>query len=213
MAKSEQAKAMDELQSKLRPFLKEHGFRWQARTCNRTTADGLTHVINLQMGRFDPPGTNYIPWFRKNLYGKFTINVGVYVPEVGLAEFGLPTGRFIQEPYCCIRMRLAQLSEKSDIWWNLPVNQTTIEDVRGRIERDAFAFFARCGNRDALLQELERGAGTLKPRISQAIIFAHRGDFERARELLKAQAQSATAEHRKYVQQIADHLELGLIVT
>ncbi len=211
MAKSEPAKAMDDLQSQLRPFLKERGFRLQARTCNRTTADGLKHVINFQMGRFDPPGTSYIPWSRKNLYGKFTINIGIYVPEVGLAEYGLSPRAFIQEPYCCIRVRLAQLSGESDVWWKLPASQTTIDDIKGRIEQDALSFFARCENRYAVLQELERGTGTLKPRISQAIILAHRGEVEKAKELLHAQAQSATAEHRDYVQQIAEHLKLGRI--
>ncbi len=211
MAKSEAAKAMDDLQSQLRPFLKEHGFRVQARTCNRTTVDGLTHVINFQMGRFDPPGTSYIPWFRKNLYGKFTMNIGIYVPEVGLAEFHLSARTFIQEPYCCIRVRLAQLSGAHDVWWQLPANKTTINDIRGRIEQDALPFFARCENRDAVLRELERGTGTLKPRIAQAIILAQRGEAERERELLQAQAKSAPAGHRDYVQQIAEHLNLGRI--
>jgi hypothetical protein len=54
MARTESANAMDDLQSELRPSLKEHGFRMRARTCNRTTPDGLIHVINFQMGRYAP---------------------------------------------------------------------------------------------------------------------------------------------------------------
>ena len=89
MAKTETAKWMDELQAKLRPFLKDQGFRMRARTCNRETAEGLTHVINFQMGRFDPPGAPEIPGLRDNLYGMFTVNVGVCVPEINIVT-GLP---------------------------------------------------------------------------------------------------------------------------
>jgi len=61
------------------------------------------------MGRFDPPGTSYIPWFRKNLYGKFTVNVGVYVPEVAILRYGSKGRSFALEVECCVRMRLVQL--------------------------------------------------------------------------------------------------------
>jgi hypothetical protein len=201
---------MDDLQLSLRPFLKKHGFRLQARTCNRTTADGLTHVVNFQMSRFDSPGTSYFPWLRKNLYGKFTVNVGVYVPEVGLAEYGAQSRTFVPEVYCCIRMRLGQLGGKSDVWWSLPGNKATIQDIQVRIERDAFPFLARCENRDGVLQELALGTGTLTPRISRAIILAHRGEFDDARELLRNQINATpSAKHCEYVQQIAERLNLG----
>ncbi len=72
---------MDELQASVRPFLKELGFQARARAFNRTTFDGITQVIEFQLARFDPPGTQYVG-FRQNLYGKFTVNVGVYVPEL-----------------------------------------------------------------------------------------------------------------------------------
>jgi hypothetical protein len=86
--KSDIAKSLDGLQAKLRPVLKDYGFRARGRTFNRTTSDGLTQVVNLQMGRFDPPGTTYVPGLRDNLYGKFTVNLGAFVPEVAstLAE-------------------------------------------------------------------------------------------------------------------------------
>ena len=72
--KSDLATTLDELQAKIRPALKERGFRARGRAFNRTTSDGLTEVVRLQMGSFDPPGTAYIPGLRENLYGKFTVN-------------------------------------------------------------------------------------------------------------------------------------------
>ena len=95
--------AMDEIQASVRPFLKELGFR--ARAFNRLTSDGITHVIEFQMGRFDPPGTHYVG-FKKNWYRKFTVNVGVYVPE--LHEYSFPGAKlsFVHEYHCWIRERL-----------------------------------------------------------------------------------------------------------
>jgi len=49
------------------------------------------------MGRFDPPGTNFIAGMPENMYGKFSVNVGVYVPEVFKLMFGSEKRSFIQE--------------------------------------------------------------------------------------------------------------------
>jgi len=57
-AKSEPVREMDALQAALKPDLKRWGFRSRARGYNRATSDGLTQVIEFQMGRFDPPGTS-----------------------------------------------------------------------------------------------------------------------------------------------------------
>src|SRR5579863_6346089 len=217
MAKSKPAEVMDELQSQLQPFLEECGFRMRSRTCNRTTADGLTHVINFQMGRFDPPGTSYIPWFRKNLYGKFTVNVGVYVPEVASQKYGGSPRSSIQEPDCCVRQRLGALGpERSDLWWSVRSEKKTVADLRLRLERDAFPWFRRLETRDSLLHELEKvdetwGSGGA-PRIICAILLAHRGQTEKARENLIIQVRKRSdPKHTEYVQALADHLGLGKI--
>jgi hypothetical protein len=217
MAKSKAAEELDHLQSQLRPFLKEHGFRIRARTSNRQTSDGLTHVINFQMGRFDPPGTSYIPWFRKNLYGVFTVNVGVYVPEVATAQLGIQPRSFVQEVDCCMRERLGMLGpEHSDRWWDLPSNRDTAADLEQRLERDALSLPERFESRDSVLDELGRaeeisGIGG-PPRIICAIMLAHRGQIGRARDLLAAQIRlSASPKHSEYVQALADRLGLGRI--
>src|SRR5882762_9371836 len=102
MPKSDLVNQMDEIQAKLRPLLKDEGYRVRGRTFNRTTHDGLTQVLNFQMGSFDPPGTTYIPGLRENLYGKFTVNLGVYVPEVALYHGGSEARSFVREHNCCI---------------------------------------------------------------------------------------------------------------
>ena len=204
---------MDEVQWQLRPLFKEHGFRMRLRTCNHTTADGIVHVINFQMGRHDPPGTYEIPGLRENLYGRFTVNVGIYVPEIASVRYGKKTSDFAQEVDCCIRRRLAQLASDSDLWWDLPAMQGALADLRLRLERHALPFLAKHEDRTAVLRQLESevdGTGG-PPRIFRAIILGHRGEIEQARKLLQEQIHGASAEHIKHVQDIADRLNLGRI--
>jgi hypothetical protein len=216
MAKSKAAEELDDLQARLRPMLKDKGFRVQSRTFNRTTSDGLTHVIHFQVGRFAPPGTIYIPWFRRNLYGKFTVNIGVYVPEVAKEQYGVLRS-FAQEVECCVRERLGELGpERSDRWWDLPVSSKDESELRERLELDAIPFLARFESRDSVLEELGKAEAAHKvggaPRITRAIILAHGGNPERARELLSEQIRLATSEeHSKYVQKIATQPNLGRV--
>ena len=98
--KSKPTHAMDEIQAAVRPFLKELGFRARWRAFNRLTSDGLTQVIEFQLGRFDPPGTN-ATGYRRDLYGKFTVNVGVYIPEVNKYTFPGDGERLFVHEYNC----------------------------------------------------------------------------------------------------------------
>jgi Domain of unknown function (DUF4304) len=206
---------MDDLESQLRPFLKAHGYRVRSRTSNRATSEGLTHVINFQMGRFDPPGTNFIPGFRENFYGRFTVNIGVFAPEVAVAIYGDRPRSFVQEVECCIRMRLGHMGgESADRWWDLPADEKTAADLRKRLERDAFPLLAQLQTRDSILNWLSQPKGYAGPaRLTCAIICAHRGEKERATELLAAQVRGASPGHAKYVRSLAGRLGLGPIDT
>jgi len=118
-------------------FLKELGFR--ARAFHRTTSDGITQVIEFQLARFDPPAHGYVG-FRQNPYGKFTVNVGVYVPE--LHAYGYTGGgklAFIHEYDGWVGERLGILGpERQDLWWDLKAVHEQAAEVFRRIERDAF---------------------------------------------------------------------------
>jgi len=113
--KSPFRESVDEIQRVLRDLVRPHGFRSKGRTFNRTTEDGLTQVIGLQMAASDPPGTTRIPGFRENLHGRFTVNLGVYVPEVA-AQLGVSAPSWVQDSHCCVRARLGALcAEKADL--------------------------------------------------------------------------------------------------
>jgi Domain of unknown function (DUF4304) len=187
------------------------------RTFNRLTTDGLTHVVNFQMGSFDPPGTTYIPGFSENLYGKFTVNVGVYVPEVAQYHGGGEPKHFVQEYHCCVRARLSSLrQEPKESWWKIRDDRQTADEVRERLELDAFPFLARFESRDGLLNELlqapDLGSIGGPPRIVSAIILTARGEPGKARALLAAQVRNAgNLSHAEYVRTLARKLGLGTL--
>jgi hypothetical protein len=214
--KSEQHKSLDQLQSHLRSFLKPHGFRTRGLTFNRATSDGLIHAVQIQAGRYDPPGTVHIPWFRENLYGRFTVNLGIWVPEVAkYIGFGTSPS-FVNEMHCCIRARLGELGpEGTDIWWDIRDDAAALDsEIRGRLERDAFPFFARYESRDLVLKSLDGVtvsiSGGNPPRIICAIILAERDERTKARALLAAQAkENSNHGHAAYVTALAE--KLGLV--
>jgi hypothetical protein len=214
MAKSEYVTAVDEIQKELRPLMNRRGFKVRGRTFNRSTEDGLTQVVNLQMGRSDPPGTNYIPGFRENVHGLFTVNLGVYVPEVARARWGREVRSWVQDYDCCVRARLgAACGDPKDVWWSARLDGNVVADIGGRLELSGLPFLDRFATRDKILNEwadrTENMGASGPPRITMAVILAERGDRDRARELLARQASdTSTPGHADYVRTLAATLRL-----
>lgn len=214
MPKSSYAIAVDKIQGALRPLLQESGFTVRGRTFNRLNEDGLTQVVNIQMGPSDPPGATHIPGLTDNLYGLFAVNLGVYVPEVARILMGEAT-RWIQEPSCCVRARLGALvGEGKEIWWHARADEAVINDVRRCLEGAGLGFLERFATRDRILVEWEGRSTDMSagspPRIVCAIILNERGERQRARELLSQQAlETWNPEHPQYVRSLADRLGLG----
>lgn len=215
MPKSVHAQAVDEIQRALRPWLREQGFTVKGRTFNRATEDALTQVVSIQMGASDPPGTTYIPGLRENLHGLFTVNLGIYVPEVARRHGGGEAKTWVQEYHCCVRARLAEASgEDRDIWWRARVDDTVLSDVRRRLEVGGIPFLERYSTRDKILaawkDRSENMGASNPPRIVMAIMLAERGDKDRARELLSLQAREThNPGHPAYVRRLADQLAVG----
>lgn len=215
MAKSEYAHTVDAIQEKLRPLLRERGFRVRGRTFNRLTDDGLTQVVNLQMGPSDPPGTTYVPGLRENLHGLFTINLGVYVPEVARQLDGDQIPSWIQEHHCCVRGRLGEASgHQQDIWWHARPEDAVVQDVQRHLEVGGLPFLERFSTRDKIVAEWsgrsENVGASRPPRIVLAIILVERRQGEPARALLASQAlETRNTGHAEYVQRLAHALGLG----
>lgn len=213
--KSDLARTLDELQAKLRPALKERGFRARGRAFNRLTSDGLTEVMQVQMGSFDPPGTIPIPGLRESRYGKFNVNLGVFVPEVAERYGGGAPKSCVQEYHCCIRTRLGLLGpERRDVWWDIRAGEALAQELLQRLTRDAIPFFGKFETRDAILKQWladpKAPYASTPSRIVCAIILAKRGRNEDARVLLAAQArETLNPGHPAYVRRLADKLGLG----
>lgn len=217
MTESEFKKALDSVQASLRPLLKERGFKVRGRSFNCTTQDGLTQVINFQMGASDPPGTTYIPGLRENLHGLFTINLGVYIPEVAALHGGGSAKSWVQEYQCSIRDRLGPVSgSDKDVWWHARVDPVIVQDIQTCLIDYGFPFLDRFSTRDFILAELHGQGKNLRhcvvPRIVCAIIHANRNETEIARLLLTEQTKETwNPRHPDYVRDLAQRMGLGLI--
>jgi Domain of unknown function (DUF4304) len=167
------------------------------------------------MGAADPPGTTHIPGLRENLHGLFTVNLGVYVPEVARHHGGGEARSWVQEYHCCVRARLGEVSEeKRDIWWHAQIGGTVVDDVRRCLELGGFPFFDRFSTRDKILAEWndrsENMGASSPPRIVMAIILAERGRKGRARALLAQQVlETRNPGHPDYVRKLARELAVG----
>ena len=216
MPRSAFAHAVDHIQGALLPLMKGRGFKVRGRSLNRVTEDGLTQVIRILMGPSDPPGTTHVPGLTANYHGLFSVNLGVYVPEV--ARYGLSgeARSWIQDYHCCIRAGLHEAAgERRDLWWHARADPVVIEDVRRLLELVGFPFLERFSTRDRILAEWahlseNQYAASSPPRIVMAIILAVRGQTERARALLALQVlETRNPGHPESVRKLARTLELG----
>jgi hypothetical protein len=218
MPKSAFANAVDQIQGAVRPMLKERGFRVRGRSFNRITEDGLTQVVHIWMGPSDPPGTTYVPGLTANYHGLFTVNLGVYVPEVDKYHIGGDTRSWVQDTQCCIRAGLREAAgEDRTSWWHARAEPAVIEDVCRLLESAGFPFLERFSTRDRILAEWadrseNQYAASRPPRIVMAIILAVRGEKERARALLALQVrETLNPGHPDSVRKLAQRLGIGPI--
>jgi Domain of unknown function (DUF4304) len=211
------AKTLNVLLKRLKPFLKAHGFRGRGRNFNRVTSDGLRHVISFQMGRDDPPGTLYLPGLTENLFGQFTVNLGVFIPETQEMETGLKATTSVAEVQCSIRTRLGELGpENDDLWWPICEDADLVAELEDRFCNDAFPFFAEYETRELCLirQDITDARGfDISPRITSAFILNARGETRLAKQLLFEQMCSALnhgyVAHATFVNNISLRLGLG----
>jgi hypothetical protein len=215
VADSDYFRAVDEIQKPLRAFLKERGFGVRGRTFNRTTEDGLTQVIGVQMGGADPPGTTYIPGVRENLHGLFTINVGVYVPEVA-RMLGGEAKSWVQAHHCSVRSRLAEAcGAQENWWWPARADAAVIKDLVSALTGGGLPFLNRFSTREKILTEWRERSENLSasnpPRPVMAIILAERGERDRARDLLARQIAEPQCNpmHADFVRRLAGDLGVG----
>jgi hypothetical protein len=183
--------------------MKARAFRKRRHSFNRAASDGIVHVLSFQMGAFDPPGTVEIPGLRPNLYGKFTVNLGVYAPA--MQRSGASPSGWVNEYNCQLRMRLGQLlPEHFDVWWNLG-HIDAAEDVARAIDEHGLPWLDRLGSYAAILRVYEAEGRTglgLHPAAPLDIADLHLalGQVAEARAVLaKYVAQKHQPGHAEYI--------------
>ena len=159
--------------------LQNLNYRKSNRLFNRLQPDGIMHVINFQMGQN-----------RSILRGKFTVEIGVFIPEVykALSEKVVP--KFVTSTHCIERERLGVLGkEGKDLWWDLADNEISIgNEALKQLLENGEPYLFRFGSREKLLSiwEEERLQKKLSERkvLIMAIILSCNGKKKRANELL-----------------------------
>ena len=187
--KSEYVQAMDAVVASAVPLMKEKAFRKRRHTFNRSRENGVVAVLNFQMGSFEPPGTYVIPGFKDDLYGQFTVNLGIAFEEmwkIDLSSADRPFPQFLNEYDCHLRYRLGQLATQTeDVWWPLKGDIDRVgREVTGLVERFAIPLLDRFETRRAVLTAWERReliSGERRLPLVVAMIYLHERQPEESR--------------------------------
>ncbi|GGG47399.1 DUF4304 domain-containing protein [Bizionia arctica] len=148
-------KTLDEIQKTVHSELKVDGFKKKGRTHNKVLDNGIIQVVNFQMANYEFENTVEIPGLRNNLYKNFTINIGVFIPELYEKTFNQKPKVFIQEYDCEIRTRINDKVDGKEIWFSLQSDyQKTAELIIDRIKSDVKNWFDRFNNRTKIVAEL-----------------------------------------------------------
>ena len=223
MTKSPFAQTLDDIVRSVSPQLKAAGFRKKGRSWNREAEAGLIHVIGFQMGPFPVGDHHYvIPGLRENLYGTYTVNLGVHIREVH--ELILKKGAtpaFCQDYHCEMRARLGELARPpADKWWSLHGDGAS-DEMATLLRRSLEVWFPLFASRDQILAVDARKRPPIgwphRGGMVQAIMWANRGERKRAHMTLlrywhEHQARGGHWGHSDYILKVAKQLEIELDV-
>lgn len=215
--KLEYKKYLDEIQNSIhRELLKLNGYKKSGRTFNKQAEDGLVQVINFQSGQY-PIGNYIIPGFRESFYGLFTVNLGIYIPEiVELEERLKPSKNVIQEYDCHIRTRLSNLISNEDYWWKIS------EDSKGlcsiiieQLQKHAFVFFDELSSREKIMNNLalyiKKYHVMSRNYLDIGLIHYKLGSMAQAEEYFNRHySETDVHSHKKYVIDLSE--KLGIMI-
>jgi hypothetical protein len=96
-----------------------------------------------------------VPGLRTRLYGKFRLDLEVYVPEI--KRSGVPRSTWINEYNCHLRRTIGQLmngDSGSDLWWSLHDDRAP-EIARIALEDYGLPWLEEFPSRESILKRFE----------------------------------------------------------
>ena len=209
MPKSSFVEGLDIVQAAVHSFLRPLGFRKKSRTHNRRTNGRLIHVVNFQIGQH-PIGEHYvIPGFRENLYGKFAVNLGVFLPCVYEVEWQRPPGNVVQEYDCPIRQRLETLAFGKDEWFEIDSDTSGLATrLVELLDRFGLGFFEQFQTYEDVISFFNQHGNlpfrnAARASLDAALIASHVGDKTLAQSLFQKACASEHEGFRKHVTELA----------
>lgn len=184
----------------LAPALKADGYRKRGRTFYRGSAEA-TRVVNVQSSQSNLGAS-----------GKFTLNLGVYFPEVERVAGFDGALQWPAESQCSLRVRIGQLlPERNDIWWELGpgVDLGTVSDLLvSAWDLQGRPWMERHGDPESALRQADKGR--LGPIRIAAIHLIH-GRLQEAREEMDREIRlSRGPSHRQWLYRWAKSAGLGI---
>jgi len=203
--------SLDLIEKSIFTTLKPLGFKKKGRTFNREIEKGIFQVINFQSGQY-PIGPNYeVPGLRENLYGKFTVNLGVCISSLYKLRYPIENKIFYKEYECQIRVRLGPLLKGRDYWWTVEDNITDIiEEINTGILTVGNKWFEGVDSKEKIIENFG-----IPPYISTPIakldvaLIVWLEDKDRGTELFNAYLNAIPKGkngHREYVEELARQL-------
>lgn len=224
MLKTDNQKKLAEVSSLLhKTLLKSRGFKKRRNAFNHLTSEAITQVISFQGGSHESLA-KYIPSIEDipdQYYGSFTVNLGIYIPEVyELASESVWThGDFIKESMCQIRARLGEITHGKDVWYKLDnVDTDSIsQEIASLLEGYGLPFFESIDTREKLEAYLiyearDNRRFATNPLLDLMYMSLKKGDRLHAQKYLQEQYDNSFDHkpHREHLMELATKLGLEI---
>jgi hypothetical protein len=138
----------------------------------------------------------------------FTINAGVLHKGIYEKCWGKSTPDSVQEPYCTVRIRIGELTDRKELWFGF-ADFTSIAPVWDRLwrgsavsRRDAFA----AANGDFLREKTCAASAYPLSAINLALVKAELADVAGACAVLRSTGERASGEWRKRIAEIGSRI-------
>ncbi|KIQ20888.1 hypothetical protein RT99_12780 [Flavobacterium sp. MEB061] len=159
------------------PFFKELGFRKKDNGFNKKTSE-IIQFVNIQKSRWN---------HQDNV--SFTFNIGFFVAEMYIEDWGKEIPKFIREYDCQINFRLGQIVKGNDYWYELN-NKIEKVDLEIEIDKHLKDYLKPIIEKNTDLNSLKQlilndeKIALTTAELSKIKMFLKVGEIEKAKELL-----------------------------